>query len=88
MLLLDGERLLAREGLRVQEDVLRFWTNAAAKGAPGARSTSSASAGGSRRAMATWRLDGPAHDEFADRRELHFPPAVRVATLTGTDEAD
>ncbi len=29
----------------------------------------------------------PAHDELADRRELHFPPAVRVATLTGTDEA-
>ncbi|MFJ4219235.1 primosomal protein N' [Curtobacterium luteum] len=87
VLLLDGERLLAREGLRVQEDVLRFWTNAAAKGAPGAEVYLVGIGGRLATAMATWRLDVPAHDELADRRELHFPPAVRVATLTGTDEA-
>ncbi|MFS2031996.1 primosomal protein N', partial [Curtobacterium sp. CT11-45] len=87
VLLLDGERMLAREGLRVQEDVLRFWTNAAAKGAPGAEAYLVGIGGRLATAMALWRLDGPAHDELADRRELHFPPAVRVATLTGTDEA-
>ena len=87
VLLLDGERMLAREGLRVQEDVLRFWTNAAAKGAPGAEVYLVGIGGRLATAMALWRLDGPAHDELADRRELHFPPAVRVATLTGTDEA-
>jgi len=79
VLLLDGERML--------EDVLRFWTNAAAKGAPGAEVYLVGIGGKLATAMALWRLDGPAHDELADRRELHFPPAVRVATLTGTDEA-
>ena len=87
VLLLDGERMLAREGLRVQEDVLRFWTGAAAKGAPGAEVYLVGVGGRLATAMALWRLDGPAHDELVDRRALHFPPAVRVATLTGTDEA-
>ena len=87
VLLLDGERMLAREGLRVQEDVLRFWTAAAAKGAPGAEVYLVGIGGRLATAMALWRLDGPAHDELVDRRALHFPPAVRVATLTGTDEA-
>uniref|UniRef100_A0A942YAC6 Primosomal protein N' 3' DNA-binding domain-containing protein n=1 Tax=Neobacillus citreus TaxID=2833578 RepID=A0A942YAC6_9BACI len=87
VLLLDGERMLAREGLRVQEDVLRFWTNAAAKGAPGAEVYLVGIGGRLATAMATWRLQVPAHDELVDRRALHFPPAVRVATLTGSEEA-
>ncbi|MGW8432598.1 primosomal protein N' family DNA-binding protein [Curtobacterium citreum] len=87
VLLLDGERMLAREGLRVQEDVLRFWTGAAAKGAPGSEVYLVGIGGRLATAMATWRLDVPAHDELVDRRALHFPPAVRVATLTGTDDA-
>jgi primosomal protein N' (replication factor Y) len=87
VLLLDGERMLAREGLRVQEDVLRVWANAAAKGAPGAPVYLVGIGGKLADAMALWRLDVPAHDELVDRRELFFPPAVRVATLTGTDDA-
>ncbi|MFZ6992190.1 primosomal protein N' [Curtobacterium sp. RRHDQ66] len=87
VLLLDGERMLAREGLRVQEEVLRFWTNAAAKGAPGAEVYLVGIGGRLATAMALWQLDGPAHDELVDRRELLFPPAVRVATLTGTEQA-
>ncbi|MBT2503264.1 primosomal protein N' [Curtobacterium sp. ISL-83] len=87
VLLLDGDRMLAREGLRVQEEVLRFWTNAAAKAAPGAEVYLVGIGGRLATSLATWRLDVPAHDELADRRQLHFPPAVRVATLTGTDEA-
>ncbi|MGU3408578.1 primosomal protein N' [Microbacterium sp. M1A1_1b] len=87
VLLLDGERMLAREGLRVQEEVLRFWTNAAAKGAPGAETYLVGIGGRLATALALWKLDGPAHDELVDRRELLFPPAVRVATLTGTEQA-
>jgi len=71
----------------VQEDVLRIWANAAAKGAPGAPVYLVGIGGKLANAMALWRLDVPAHDELTDRRELFFPPAVRVATLTGTDEA-
>ncbi|ROS73239.1 replication restart DNA helicase PriA [Curtobacterium sp. PhB130] len=87
VLLLDGEKMLGREGLRVQEEVLRFWTNAAAKGAPGAEVYLVGIGGKLATAMALWQLDGPAHDELVDRRELLFPPAVRVATLSGTEAA-
>jgi primosomal protein N' (replication factor Y) len=37
--------------------------------------------------LATWRHSDYARRELADRRELRFPPAVRVATLTGAIEA-
>jgi primosomal protein N' (replication factor Y) len=87
VLLLDGERMLAREGLRVTEDVLRVWANAAARTARGGTVFLVGIGGRLATAMATWRLDGPAHEELADRRVLHFPPAVRVATLTGTEDA-
>ncbi|WP_245631580.1 primosomal protein N' [Curtobacterium ammoniigenes] len=87
VLLLDGDRMLAREGLRVQEDVLRIWSNAVALARPGAQTFLVGVAGPLATAMATWRLDTPARDELTDRRALLFPPAVRVATLTGTDAA-
>ena len=38
-------------------------------------------------ALATWRLPDYARKELADRRRLRFPPAVRVATVTGTADA-
>jgi primosomal protein N' (replication factor Y) len=87
VLLLDGERMLAREGLRVAEDVLRIWANAAARASRGGSVYLVGIGGRLATAMATWRLDVPAHEELADRRVLHFPPAVRVATLTGTEDA-
>jgi primosomal protein N' (replication factor Y) len=37
--------------------------------------------------MATWRLSSYAHTELEDRRRLRFPPAVRVATITGSASA-
>jgi primosomal protein N' (replication factor Y) len=38
-------------------------------------------------ALVTWRQADYARAELADRRRLRFPPAVRVATVTGTVEA-
>jgi primosomal protein N' (replication factor Y) len=35
----------------------------------------------------TWRQADFARAELADRRRLRFPPAVRVATVTGTVDA-
>ena len=37
--------------------------------------------------LVTWRHAAFASSELADRRRLRFPPAVRVATVTGTVEA-
>ncbi|MCS5728626.1 primosomal protein N' [Herbiconiux moechotypicola] len=84
VLLLDGPRMLARESLRVAEDCLRWWSNAIALAAPGATSVLVGVGGELARALATWRQDGVASSELADRRALRFPPAVRLATLTGT----
>src|SRR5690606_7790925 len=87
VLLLDGERMLARESLRVAEDCVRWWANAVALAAPGAPSVLVGVGGPLATAMATWRLSGFVARELDDRRRLRFPPAVRVATVTGSPAA-
>ncbi|MCU1408986.1 MAG: Preprotein translocase subunit SecA [Microbacteriaceae bacterium] len=87
VLLLDGERMLARESLRVGEDCLRWWSNAAATAAPGASVILVGVGGALARALNSWQPEAYAAAELADRRTLRFPPAVRVASVTGTPEA-
>ncbi|MEO6309160.1 MAG: primosomal protein N', partial [Leifsonia sp.] len=84
ILLLDGERMLARESLRVGEDLLRSWSNTAALAAPGAPVVLVGVGGEIARALNIWRADAFAQSELDDRRLLRFPPAVRVASVTGT----
>ncbi|MEJ3404983.1 primosomal protein N' [Rathayibacter sp. YIM 133350] len=84
VLLLDGERMLARESLRVGEDCLRWWSNAAALAAPGAPVLLAGVSGPVASALTSWRQAEFARAELADRRALRFPPAVRVASLRGT----
>ena len=84
VLLLDGQRMLARESLRVGEDCLRWWSNAAALAAPGAAVMLAEVGGTLARALNTWQPEAYAAAELADRRQLRFPPAVRVASVTGT----
>jgi primosomal protein N' (replication factor Y) len=84
ILLLDGERMLARESLRVGEDCLRWWANAAALAAPGAPVLLAGVGGALAHALNTWQPGPYAGSELADRRQLRFPPAVRVASVTGT----
>ncbi len=87
VLLLDGERMLARESLRVAEDCLRWWSNAIALAGPGAPVMVVGVGGPLATALVTWRQADYARMELVDRRRLRFPPAVRVATITGTVEA-
>jgi primosomal protein N' (replication factor Y) len=84
ILLLDGERMLARESLRVGEDCLRWWANAAALAAPGAPVMLAGVGGALAHALTVWQPGPYAAAELADRRQLRFPPAVRVASITGT----
>ncbi|MBC7763935.1 MAG: primosomal protein N' [Candidatus Saccharibacteria bacterium] len=86
VLLLDGERMIARESLRVGEDCLRWWSNAIALAAPGATTVLVGVGGALASALATWRRSDYLRAELSDRRTLRFPPAVRVATVTGTPE--
>lgn len=84
VLLLDGERMLLRESVRVAEDCLRWWSNAAALAAPGAPVHLVGVEGDLATALATWRQADFAARQLRQRRQLRLPPAVRIASLTGS----
>ena len=83
VLLLDGERMLARESLRVVEDCVRWWCTAAALAAPDAPVLLVGVGGAVAQALALGEPERIAAAELADRRTLRFPPAVRVAAIAG-----
>ena len=87
VLLLDGERMLARESLRVAEDYVRTAANAIALAAPGSPVYLAGVGGRIARAFTTWRLDELAREELAERTAARMPPAVRTATLLGAPAA-
>ncbi|RUR00712.1 primosomal protein N' [Labedella endophytica] len=87
VLLLDGERMLARESLTIAEDAMRWWSNAAALAAPRAPVVLAGVSGALAQAFAAGNQSLFASRELADRRALGFPPAVRTATITGPVDA-
>jgi primosomal protein N' (replication factor Y) len=91
VLLLDTWALLTRADLRAGEETLRRWMAAAALARP-------AGAGGqvvvvadgglaAVQALLRWDPATFARRELAERRELGFPPAARMASLTGPADA-
>jgi primosomal protein N' (replication factor Y) (superfamily II helicase) len=86
-LLLDGWALLGRPSLRAGEETLRKWLNAAALVHPAARGGNvivHADAGlAAVQALIRWDPAGFAERELAEREELSFPPAVRMAAVSG-----
>ncbi|MFY1599409.1 primosomal protein N' [Micromonospora sp. WMMD737] len=91
VLLLDSWALLTRADLRAGEEALRRWLAAAALARP-------AAAGGRVvvvadgalapvQALLRWDAGWFAARELAERRELGFPPAVRMASVTGLPDA-
>jgi primosomal protein N' (replication factor Y) len=91
VLLLDTWALLTRADLRASEEALRRWLAAAALARPahdGGRVVIAADAGlPIVQALVRWDPAGFAARELAERRELSFPPAVRVGSVTGTPGA-
>lgn len=83
VLLLDGDRMLAAEHLRIGEDCLRWWSNAAALARQGAPVVLTGVTGDLARALATWTQPAFAHAELVDRHALRFPPAVRASSVSG-----
>jgi primosomal protein N' (replication factor Y) len=83
-LLLDGWALLSRADLRAAEEALRRWLNAAALVRADGRVVVGADAGiPAVQALVRWDTAGFAARELAERTELGFPPAVRMASITG-----
>jgi len=86
--LLDGWALLGRPDLRAAEETLRRWMNAAALLRPHAELVVAAEAAlAPTQALVRWDPVTFSERELAERAELGFPPAVRVATLTGVAAA-
>jgi primosomal protein N' (replication factor Y) len=89
--LLDAWALLSRPSLRAAEETLRRWMNAAALVRPGpAGGSVVVVADGSLpvvQALIRWDPATFADRELAERRELRFPPAARIAALSGPHSA-
>ncbi len=87
VVLLDGDRMLQAEDLRIGESCLRWWSNAAALAAPGAPVHLVGVSGSTARALATWTQAAYARAELVARVPLRMPPTVRVASIEGTPDA-
>lgn len=92
VLLLDGDRMMAREGLRTGEEVLNRWMGAAhlargrdaADGRPGGGTVVVAGEPGEpMRALVRFDAAAYAEAELDERRTLGLPPAVRTAMVKG-----
>ncbi|HEX5289342.1 MAG TPA: primosome assembly protein PriA, partial [Streptosporangiaceae bacterium] len=87
-LLLDGWALLGRPSLRAAEEALRRWLNAAALVRPGGSVVVLAEATlPAVQALIRWDPVTFSERELAERAELGFPPAVRMASVTGPADA-
>ena len=89
VVLLDTGLALARADLRVAEEALRRWMNAAALvQAPDEGRVFAVGDPGDPvlQALVRWDPAGLAAREIAERRSAHLPPASRTASLTGARE--
>ena len=83
-LLLDGWALLSRPSLRAGEETLRRWLAAAALVRPGGTVLVHADAAQpATQALVRWDPVTFAERDLAERAELGFPPAVRMAAVSG-----
>ncbi|MEU5725414.1 primosomal protein N' [Micromonospora sp. NPDC047738] len=91
VLLLDSWALLTRADLRAGEEALRRWLAAAALARPGVTGgrvvVVADGALAPVQALLRWDAAWFAVRELAERRELGFPPAVRMASVTGVADA-
>jgi primosomal protein N' (replication factor Y) (superfamily II helicase) len=87
-LLLDGWALLGRPSLRAGEEALRRWLAAAALvNSDGTVLVHADATLPAVQALIRWDPAGFAERELRDRAELAFPPAVRMAAVTGAADA-
>ncbi|HET8867644.1 MAG TPA: primosomal protein N' [Agrococcus sp.] len=87
VILLDGDALLSREGLRVGEEAVRQWATARALAADGATVVLTGAGGAAATAITGDTTVPFAKAELAERRSLRFPPAVRTASVVGHPDA-
>lgn len=83
VILLDGQKLLAKDTLRATEQAINLWSNAVSLLAPGGIAVGVGLATPLGQKFALWDQKTLAAEELAHRRELGFPPHFRMASVTG-----
>lgn len=83
VVILDAATALAKDSLRAQDLAVRNWTNAIAHAAVDSRIVISGIPQHLGQQIALWQLIQIASDELNNRRELDFPPALRLASVQG-----
>jgi primosomal protein N' (replication factor Y) len=84
IIILDANRALNRDSLRSTEDAVRNWSNAIALGGANSRSVVVGVAGQLAKMFSLWSQVEIAYREYANRAELRFPPAIRLASIGST----
>lgn len=88
VVLLDAWLMLGRDDLRAEEEALRRWSNAVGLVAPDAAVVAVGDpTAPSLQALVRWDHAGFAARVADDRRDARLPPAVRLATITGSPGA-
>lgn len=83
VVLLDAEQMLSAPALRAEEEALRVWSNASALARQGAKIVLTEAGGLLASAFALGTPEKWLDSVLAERKALRYPPAVRVASLTG-----
>lgn len=86
VVLLDCNELVSRDSLKASEEAVRLWSNAIALLSADGRAIAVGLAGQLGKKLALWSQAEIAASELAARRELRFPPAVRIASISGEAE--
>ena len=83
VIVLDANQALSKDSLRASEDAVRNWSNAIAKLGRGGRAVIAGAPQRIGQRFALWQQIELAQDELENRRELEFPPHVRLGSVEG-----
>ena len=86
VVLLDCNELMSRDSLKATEEAVRLWSNAIALLSENGRAIAVGLSGQLGKKLVLWSQAEIATAELASRRELRFPPAVRMASISGEAE--
>ena len=83
VVILDAAQALNRDSLRASEEAVREWSNAIAKMSSSGRAVIVGIPSHLGQRLALWQQADIAKDELESRRELNFPPHLRLGSIEG-----
>ena len=84
VVIVDAQQALAKDSLRATEDAVRVWSNAIAKMSPSGRAVIVGIPAHLGQKLALWQQIGIAQNELENRRDLRFPPHIRLGSIEGS----